>query len=57
MLGAYSDITKKHKSKKWFRVGVNEDSWVAQPVKQLTLNFDSGHYLRVVKLSPSRAPH
>ena len=29
------------------------DAWVAQSIKRLTLDFGSGHDLRVLRLSPS----
>ena len=37
-------MLKKHSS-------YGSDAWVAQPAKQLTLDFSSGHDLRVVSLS------
>ena len=31
---------------------VSQEAWLAQSVKQLTLDIGSGHDLRVVKLNP-----
>ena len=28
-------------------------TWVAQPIKHMTLDFDSGHSLRVMRLNPT----
>jgi len=51
ILYLHINASKMPVTKYYFKNSQNSGTWVAQSVKALVLDFDSGHYLRVVRSS------